>query len=69
MNARRDACYFQSLRKDPDVQGALSLFRIWQKNRSHTMNQHCHILYTDNAISISEEGQSILNQFVPVLTV
>lgn len=68
MEVIKDACYFQTMKKDPDVQGALSLFRLWQKQYLETPQQFCHISYQNNTITVSEEAKQIIDKNIPLLS-
>lgn len=59
-------CYFREVKGCPEVQGGLSVFRLWQKDRQPG---YCHLQYVDGGVHMSEKASEILNASIPVLSV
>lgn len=57
------------IKRDPDIQKGLSVFRLWQKENAGSRELYCHLQIEDGKISLSAEASSILESHIPVLTV
>ena len=62
----RTKCYFREVKGYPEVQGGLSVFRLWQK---YEQTGYCHLSYKDGKIGMSEKAAEIINTSIPVLSV
>ena len=62
----RTKCYFREVKGFPEVQGGLSVFRLWQK---YDQTGYCHLSYRDGEIGVSGKATEIINASIPVLSV
>ena len=67
MEMENPVCYFKAVKGYPEVQGGLSVFRLWQKH-DH-ISGFCHLSSSNHGVSITEEGQHIIDASIPVLSV
>ena len=57
------------IKRDPDIQKGLSVYRLWQKENTGSKELYCHLQIVDGKISLSSEASSILESHIPVLSV
>ena len=57
------------IKHDPDIQKGLSVFRLWQKEKTGSKELYCHLQIVNGKISLSSDASSILESHIPVLSV
>ena len=68
LQGKGELCYFQTMKKDKEVQGALSIFRLWQKEHLSNSTQFCHVQFKDGTIFLSTQAKQILESNIPILS-
>lgn len=62
----KPVCYFKAVKVYPEVQGGLSVFRLWQKQ--DPVSGLCHLSYSNGVLSMSKEGQRLIDASIPILS-
>lgn len=68
IQGKGELCYFQTMKKDKEVQGALSIFRLWQKEHLSNSTQFCHVQFKDGTIFLSTQAKQIVDSNIPILS-
>lgn len=67
MEVRENLCYFHTMKRVPELQGALSIFRLWQKQHIPDSGSHCHLHLENDSLVITDEAKQIIESSFPVL--
>lgn len=67
MEVRGNLCYFHTMKRDSELQGALSIFRLWQKQHILDSASYCHLHLKNDSLVITDEAKQIIESSFPIL--